>query len=60
MRLPFEVAPGLSTGVLLRGWAKAGPLHLCGFSLGRNFTVLDAAIRLPLPVYRLERARLGR
>jgi hypothetical protein len=60
MRLPFEVAPGLSTGVLLRGWAKAGPLHLCGFSLGRNFTVLDAAIRLSLPVYRLQRARLGR
>jgi len=60
MRLPFEVAPGLSTGVLLRGQAKAGTLHHRGFGLGRYFTVQDAAIRLPLPEYGLQRARLGR
>jgi hypothetical protein len=61
MRLPFEVAPGLSMGVLVRSKAKAGPfLPLFGFGLGRQVTVQDAAIPLPLPEYWHECARLGR
>jgi hypothetical protein len=62
MRLPLEVVPGLSTGVLLRGLGQGRAAFSCFGSVLASIsaTVLDAALRLPLPKYGSERARLGR